>query len=74
MFYDSGPLKSVFNELLQRATRHVVHMIDHKKDSVVDVSCKHVHTESRSAGINTVQVQGWLIVEGERAFVDWRKW
>ena len=34
------------------------------------VCCGDVHTESRSADVGTVQAQGRLAVERERAFVD----
>ena len=34
------------------------------------VSCGDFHTESRSADVGTVQAQGWLVVERERALVD----
>ena len=38
--------------------------------SVVVVSCGDVHTESRSAGIDTVEAQGWSVVEREQAFTE----
>ena len=34
---------------------------------MVVVLCGDVHTESQSAGIDTVQAQGWSFVERERA-------
>ena len=34
-----------------------------KTHSVVVVSCGDVHTESGSAGVDTVQAQGWSVVE-----------
>ena len=37
---------------------------------MVVVSRDDVHTESRLAGIDTVQVQGWSVVEREQAFVE----
>ena len=50
----------------------VVHMrmIHHIKHSVVGVSCGDVYTESCSAGIDTIQVQGWSVVEREQAFIE----
>ena len=36
--------------------------------SVVVVSCGDVHTESHSAGVDTVQAQGWSVVEREQPF------
>ena len=38
--------------------------------NVVVVSCGDVRTESRSAGVDTVQAQGWLVVEREQAFAE----
>ena len=37
---------------------------------VVVVSCEDVRTESRSAGVDTVQAQGWSVVEREQAFAE----
>ena len=34
------------------------------------VFCGDVHTQSRSADVGTVQARGWLVVERERAFVE----
>ena len=34
-----------------------------KTHNVVAVSCGDVHTESGSAGVDTVQVQEWSVVE-----------
>ena len=38
--------------------------------SVVVVSCGNVHTERHSAGVDTVQVQGWSVVEREQPFAE----
>ena len=38
--------------------------------TVVVVLCGDVHTESQSAGVDTVQAQGWSFVERERAFAE----
>ena len=37
---------------------------------MVVVSCDYVRMESHSAGIDTVQVQGWSVVEREQAFAE----
>ena len=44
-----------------------------KKDSVLGVSHKYVYMESRSADVDTVEVQGRLMLDRERAFVEQRK-
>ena len=41
-----------------------------KTHSVVVVSCGDVHTESGSAGVDTVQAQGWSVVERKQAFAE----
>ena len=38
--------------------------------SVVVVLCGDVHTESHSAGVDTVQAQGWSVVEREQPFAE----
>ena len=38
--------------------------------SVVVVSCGDVHTESHSAGVDTVHAQGWSVVEREHPFAE----
>ena len=37
---------------------------------MVVVSCADVHTEIGSAGVDTVQAQGWSVVERRRAFAE----
>ena len=37
---------------------------------MVVVSCEDVRTESHSAGVDTVQVQGWSVVEREQEFAE----
>ena len=34
------------------------------------VLCRDVHTESHSAGVDTVKAQGWSFVEREKAFAE----
>ena len=41
-----------------------------KTHSVVVVSCGDVHTESHSAGVETVQAHRWSVVEREQAFAE----
>ena len=56
----------------RRATRPLYSYI-YAYDSpyhVVVVSCGDVRTESRSAGVDTVQAQGWSVVEREQAFAE----
>ena len=37
---------------------------------MVAVSCGDVHTQSGSAGVDTIQAQGWSVVEREQAFAE----
>ena len=37
---------------------------------MVVVVCGDVHTESHSAGVDTIQAQGWSFVEREQAFAE----
>ena len=37
---------------------------------MVVVTCGDVDTESHSAGVDTVQAQGWSVVEREQAFAE----
>ena len=37
---------------------------------MVVVSCGDDHTESGSAGIDTIQAQGWSVVERKQAFAE----
>ena len=47
-----------------------VRTVERRKHSVVVVSCGDVHSESHSAGVDTVQAQGWSVVEREQPFAE----
>ena len=37
---------------------------------MVVVSCGDIHPESHSAGVDTIQAQGWSVVEREQPFAE----
>ena len=65
VFYDSRS-----NTALNRPAVVERTILPLKTHSVVVVSCGDVHTESGSAGVDTVQAQGWSVVERKQAVAE----
>ena len=69
---EANTARHVLPSCIQEGNTPVVYYI-YAYDSpyhVVVVSCGDVRTESRSAGVDTVQAQGWSVVEREQAFAE----
>ena len=63
VFYDSRSYKEATrNSVHKRATRPLY--------SYIYVRTIHRISESRSAGVETVQAQGWSVVERKQAFAE----